>query len=216
MCNLRAHFFTVSPEAGCFEPFVSSKSTLSKDSLDRFCPRFSNDVLDHVVSKNPSCRVSLRTFQFYPVLVVDGSYSAELSTNGHGPVCLTTREFIESEVNNVDSSLDFCFSHLCWNQEANSAWAYALMIPAWLAVYTSPTSCCFFKSDTDQIASVSLDNCRTRFVFFFKFAFWSTDDKKNRARDDMINDKAKVMFTLEHNTVFDKWTLISRVLSGFD
>lgn len=168
-----------------------------------------------MVSKNPTCQVSLRTFQFYPILVVDGAFSAEFGTNGHGPVCLTTRKFIESELNNVNSSLDFCSSHVCWNHAANRVWAYALMIPAWLAVYSDTVACGFFKFDSDRVTSVSMDNGCNRFVFFYKFAF-SSDGGKSCSGDAMINERAKVMFNLDHDTLLDKWFLNSKVLSGFD
>lgn len=204
---------SVSPEAGCFEPFVSSE--LTRESLDKFYPRYPNEGLDHVVSQNPSCQVSLRTFQFYPVLIVDGAFSAEFSTNGHGPVCLTTRKFVESELNNVNSSLDFCYSHLCWSQQSNRVWAYATMIPAWLAVYSDTVACGFFKFDVNQITCVSLGNGCNRFVFFYKFAF-SSEEGKKCTEHALINGRAKVMFNLDHDTLVDKWFLNSKILSGFD
>lgn len=211
-------FVPVPVTAGCFEPFPEG-SNVSDETLERFRPMYSKE-LGGIVMNNPSSPVSFRAFQFYPLLDIEQTHSAEFGTNGHGPVNLTSRQFVSKEGvdNTCDASFDTCVNHCRIIEQPPSGgrkfiWSYMLMIPAWLAVLTSAKDCCFFRFNRKDVICVDVDSCRTRFIIYYQFAFHSDE---GNIFDDMINDEAQIMLVVDHNVNSDTWSMYTKILSGFN
>lgn len=213
--NRELDIISVPVTTGCFEAFPNG-SNVSDQTLERFRPVFSKE-LGGLVLNNPTSPVAFRTFQFYPLLDIEQQHAAEFGTNGHGPVDLISRKFVEKEgVNNTcDASFDSCVNHcrIVDNGKAKHIWAYMLMIPAWLAILTGAKECCFFKFKSNDVICADIDAFRTRFIVYYHFGLHS--DERDSI-ETQINEETCIMIVVDHNLNSDSWSMHTKILTGYE
>ena len=162
------------------------------------------------IQNNPSLNVQYRGYQFSKFVDVDGSYSGEFSSSGHGPFNSFTRQFLNIGKFSVNESLDFCASH--YRIDNNCCFCYFVQIPAWLAVDVDSGTKVYFRFTYDLTVHDS-DTARTRFILYHRFAF--IDGELSGQQHDVFDSNTCVTFIIDHNLLTDRWTLSSSVLTGF-
>lgn len=164
------------------------------------------------IQKNPSLNVQYRGYQFPQFIELDGTYSAEFSSSGHGPFNYKTQRFLESSKFTVNESLDFCASH--FRIDDNNCFCYFIQVPAWLAVTVDSESRVFFRFTHDLTVHDS-DSVRTRFVLYHRFAFIDSDVSVIPESNNLFDPNTCIILIVDHNLLSNDWTIASNILTGF-
>lgn len=162
------------------------------------------------IQKKPSLNVQYRGYQFPKFVDVEGSYSGEFSSSGHGPFNFQTKQFLNSRKFTVNESLDFCATH--YRIDDNRCFCYFIQIPAWLAIDADSSTKVYFRFTHDLTVHDS-DLTRTRFILYHRFAF--IDGEIPVEECGVFDSNTCVTFIIDHNLVSDSWTISSSILTGF-